>query len=168
MRGRWQLFRNNIKSMKISKRLISIGFLITFIACNKNGGSPSAISLLQNKWTIYSESTVMPYCSSADRFIYIAPSGDYFLFDSNDDSVKVSRSGNVLQQSMVAKFSMKYLLLNDSKLITHNGNSIDTADIIKLTSDSLVFVSPLRYSFLNLCTSTIMTGTAKDTFRLYR
>jgi len=159
----------NCYCLKIFFGLLIGSYVISMAGCRKESQHSSIKLLLQNRWSVHNETTVLPYCSSADRFVYNGNSADFYSF-KNNDTLTVYRSGTLLSPSTSIWFVLTYSLLDDNKLATYSpayGRG-DTSNIIKITNDSLIFVGRLSYSFLNLCTNTIMTGVAGDTLRLYR
>lgn len=144
-------------------------FVLSIGACKKGGGATSVKGLLMNNWFVYSESAVVPSCSTAVRFYYAGQPGDYYHFKGND-SLDISQAGNPFQSNSPFMGSRKYALLNDSSLLIYypsNPNG-DTLDILNIGVDSLVLKGVATYSIANLCTNAINTYTVPDTLRLYR
>lgn len=124
-------------------RLLFIGLFslsIILLSCKKDSTTQSTISLLQNKWLIKDETTVVPNpCGVLQRVIYTGTPTDYYLFDKND-SIKINRSGSIGFTTNQIDITLKYTLVNNNKIIFINPstNYHDTATILKITSDSLI------------------------------
>ena len=146
---------------------LSLCALIT--TCTKHHDTPSVQSLLQNRWSVYSESTVVPFCNSTTRLLYNGVAGDYYDFRTND-SLYLSLAGSFLSPGTPVFSIRHYSLSGDNTVTIYNAPSGPNAvlEILKLTADSLTFKASFQYSIANLCTNTTDAGTSSDTLRLYR
>ena len=156
------------ENMKTSSQRPVI-FLLLLISCSKGNQSPGVQTLLQHNWSIASESTELPACTPADRFVYTGVASDDYNFQTND-SVKVNRAGTDVSPNSPLSVTLHYSLVDDKQIIFINPstNIHDTTNILRISNDSLILVGVIKYSLLNLCTNAVVSGAANDTLWLFR
>lgn len=121
--------------------------LIILSGCKKDSSiSSQTISLLQNKWTLQSETLVFPTNSSLDKR-YEGVSTDYYLFEKNDTlTINQAGSANLPWQPILLNF--KYRLLDNSTLVYEPYSSMKI-NIKTLNSQTLILTNEITATIIN-------------------
>ena len=132
------------------KRLIIlvIGMsLIILSGCKKDSSiSPQTISLLQNKWTLQSETLVFPTNSSLDKR-YEGISTDFHLFGGND-TLTISQAGTANLPWLPILINVNYRLI-DNSTIQYEPNLNIRISIKTLTNQQLILTNEITATITN-------------------
>lgn len=121
--------------------------LIILSGCKKDSSiSPQTISLLQNKWTLQSETLVFPSNSSLDRR-YEGIANDFYLFGKNDTLI-INQAGSANLPWQPIQINVNYHLLDNSTL-QYEPNRIIKISIKTLTNQQLILTNEITATFTN-------------------
>jgi hypothetical protein len=124
-----------VKKIRLMKRKLTSLLLLLFIACSKHNTSPvdQTYALLENRWTLASESFVYPPNTSLDS-VYSGISFNFFQFTSG--GTIIASLGN----PAISSYTTNYHLQDDSTVLIYSENAAQYViyHIEKLIEDSLI------------------------------
>ncbi|HEY4154166.1 MAG TPA: hypothetical protein VGM24_02035 [Puia sp.] len=140
--------------------LTAVFFSAVLYSCKKDKTAPvsaQTLMLLQNKWALVSEVTVVPTQPTYNTTYTGAPT-DYYLF-STEDTLFVHKRSPVYSYMLPITDTLPYSVRNDHTLAYGPNTNVEII-IEKLTTDSLILNNPVTVSFVNVDNSvTSYSGT---------
>jgi hypothetical protein len=120
---------------------------LTFFSCKKDSQvSTQTLQLLQNKWNLISDETVLPDIPAYNSN-YTGVATDYYLFSTTDTLTIHQRSlASSYTQSVTETFPY---VVRSNNTLTYGSNMNIPITITKLTNDSLILTNAITASFLN-------------------
>lgn len=136
--------------MKKSLNLSTLTFVAFLFACKKDAQpSYQVITLLQNKWTISSETLTYPTIPSYNAS-YTGTSTDYYLFNPND-TLFIQQAGLPGIPNNPISTAIKYSVSANNLIVLNpqTGSGKVNESIQKITTDTLILTNPITLSFTN-------------------
>jgi hypothetical protein len=136
---------------KLKKMNLKFNFVILltlgFFSCKKDPQvSTQTLQLLQNKWSLVSDETVLPTIPAYNSS-YIGVATDYYLFGTTDTLTIHQRSlAYSYTQSVTETFPY---VVRSNNTLTYGPNMNFPITIKKLTNDTLILTNPITASFIN-------------------
>ena len=128
---------------------INLLILLTFgfFSCKKDPQvSTQTLQLLQNKWSLVSDQTVLPTIPTYNSS-YIGVATDYYFF-STTDTLTIHQRSLASSYTQSVTETLPYVVHSNNTL-TYGPDINLPITIKKLTNDTLILTNPITASFIN-------------------